>query len=330
MEITRRDFLKYLGASAVALGLGRMPLSQIEAAMAAASDPAVVWLSGASCSGCSVSLLNAVNPTIDQVLLDTVSLKYHNTLMASAGEMAVTAARSSATAGGHILVVEGAVPAGEGGQYCFVWEEDGHPVTMVEAVQGLATNASHIVAVGTCSAFGGIPAAFCGTDVQTLGDFLGRSVVNLPGCPAHPDWIIGTLASLIGGVVPDLDSYGRPLDYYPSQVIHSRCPRRESEEASSFGQANRCLEELGCRGKHSHADCDWRGWNNGENWCIGANGLCIGCTEPSFPAFPLHGEVDDDDHYVGDAAGCVAASPPTAIDDPSPSKVHLPFVSKPN
>jgi hydrogenase small subunit len=326
MEISRRDFLKYTSASAIALGLSRLQLSRIEQVLASAASPPVIWLSGASCSGCSVSFMNAVNPTVDQVLINTVSLKYHSTLMAGAGDLAVKAATTTAEAGGYILVVEGAVPTGDSGQYCYVWDEAGQSVTMADAVRALAGRASHVIAVGTCAAFGGIPAVFCGTDIKGLDEFLGRAVINLPGCPAHPDWIIGALASLLSGTVLTLDNYGRPITYYKGQVIHDRCPRREAEEAERFGQNGYCLEELGCRGPIAHADCDLRLWNNGQNWCIGANGLCIGCTEPNFPDFPLHGEADDEEGSQYGPVECVSepTSPPASGQS---RRVYLPIIT---
>src|SRR5512136_2236981 len=228
MRITRRDFMKYLSASAVTLGLSNLELSKVEQVLAAPSSPPVIWLAGSACTGCSVSFMNAVNPTVDQVLLNTISLKYHSTLMAAAGDLAVSAATSTASQGGYILVVEGAIPTAASGRYCYVWDEGGVSVTMADAVRRLAANASYIAAVGTCASFGGIPSRFCDTGVQSLGTFLGRTVVNLPGCPAHPDWVVGSLVSLIGGTVPALDGNGRPTTYYRSQVIHDRCPRRET------------------------------------------------------------------------------------------------------
>lgn len=293
MEISRRDFVKCLIASGAAMYLSSVPIEQVERALAASNSPAVVWLHGAACTGCSVSLLNAVNPTIDSVLLDTISLKYHPTVMAAAGDAAVQSARSTQASGNYILVVEGAIPTASNGHYCYVWDEGGRSVTMAEAVTSLAANAKAIVAVGTCAAFGGVPAANPATGVMSVQSFLNRPVINLPGCPSHPSWMIGALALLIAGTPPALDQYARPTVFYTPDVIHHRCPRREREEADRFGQDGLCLEELGCKGPRTHADCDIRKWNGGQNWCIGANGLCIGCTEPDFPAFPLHGSTDD-------------------------------------
>ncbi len=286
MEITRRDFLKYIGASAAALGLGSLDLGRVEQALAGSTSPPVLWLQGSACTGCSVSLLNAVNPTVDQVLLNSISLKYHSNLMAAAGDLAVAAARSSQEAGGYTLVVEGAIPTASSGRYCYVWDEGGRSVTMAEAVQSLASKAKHILAVGTCAAYGGIPARYSTASAVGLGAFLGRTVVNLPGCPAHPDWIVGTIVQILSGTMPTLDGSGRPTAYY-EKVIHDRCPRKGQPVAHAFGEDGRCLKGLGCQGPRTHSDCWLRQWNNKQNWCIGANGPCIGCTESRFPSFPL-------------------------------------------
>ena len=291
MDISRRDFLKYVGASLAALGLEATQLTRLEEALAATPRPPVIWLSGAACTGCSVSLLNAVNPTIDEVLTNTVDLRYHSTVMAAAGSLAVQGARSTATAGGYILVVEGAIPTASGGRYCYVWTEGGRHITMGEAVRSLASSAKHVIAVGTCAAYGGVAKAYSTAGAKGVSEFLGRAVLNLPGCPTHPDWIVGTLVQTISGKIPALDGKGRPIAYYKTQAIHDRCPRRGKAEAREFGVGGLCLKALGCDGPRAHADCDLRLWNNKQNWCIGANGFCQACTEPSFPEFPLHKKI---------------------------------------
>ena len=329
MHISRREFLKYVCGSAAAMGLSSLHLTQLETVMADASSPPVVWLSGSSCTGCSVSLLNAVNPTIDEVLINTISLKYHPNVMAAVGDMAVQAARATQQAGGYVLVVEGAIPTASGGKYCYVWDEGDRSVTMVEAVQSLAADAALIVAVGTCASFGGIPSKYGSAGAVGVGSFLGQSVVNLPGCPSHPDWIVGSLVKALTNQPLNLDQHGRPRDYYPSEDLHERCPREDWDDdpapgalddddgdgggsSVTFGIAGACLEDLGCKGKSTHADCDRRLWNNGQGYCIGVNGLCIGCTEPDFPAFPLHRPIS------------VSSVPPVG----GPHKVFLPNIVK--
>ena len=104
-------------------------------------------------------------------------------------------------------------------------------------------------------------------------------VINVPGCPAHPDWMVGTIAHLLNGEIPELDSLGRPREFY-NNLVHDSCPNR--------GRGERCLKPLGCSGQKTRADCPIRQWNpddsgEGTNWCVGAGTPCHGCTEPDFP-----------------------------------------------
>ena len=288
-------------------------------------------LTGSACTGCSVSLINYINSsdqtTIADVLLNTISLKYHPQLSAAAGDLAVGAVRSTQQAGGYVLVVEGSIPTADGGRYCYVWDEGGRSVTMAEAVRSLADNAQYVVAVGTCASFGGVTGAYSGAGAKGVGSFLGRSVVNLPGCPPHPDWIVGSLVKILSGSMPALDSNSRPTSYYTPEVIHERCPREEAEEASQFGQNGYCLGELGCRGPSCHADCDMRKWNNKQGYCIGVNGLCIGCTEPNFPAFPLHTAAS----VSGGATPTpIAGTTPVPVDTPTPGPGGIRTISLPH
>lgn len=52
----------------------------------------VIWLQGAGCTGCSVSVLNSVSPSIKNTLIDEVipgkhvNLRFHPTVMAGAGD----------------------------------------------------------------------------------------------------------------------------------------------------------------------------------------------------------------------------------------------------
>lgn len=302
-QITRRDFLKYLAMSTVAAGFSQSELGRAMQVLAQSNKPPVVWLQGAGCNGCSISLLNSVSPRPDDLLLNSIDLQYHPTLMGAAGNMAVDAVFQALNSGITALVVEGAIPTRHD-RYCTVWETvDGHHVTMRQAVEQFAAVSDYVLAVGSCSAFGGIPARSGDTGASSVSTILpGRAVVNIPGCPAHPDWIIGTIVSILAlGGLPPLDQYNRPRSYFGYRV-HSICPLREREEAHTFGQEGCCLEELGCLGPQTWADCPIRGWNNNVSWCMAAGGLCIGCTEPFFPRLPMHsngdsggGDDDDDD-----------------------------------
>ena len=105
---------------------------------------------------------------------------------------------------------------------------------------------------------------------------------------AHPDWIVGTIASVLLKGLPsadDLDAVLRPKAFY-GQLIHDNCPRRGYFDAGRFARHSGepgCLYELGCKGPVTYADCPTRLWNGGVNWCVGSGAPCIGCVEPGFP-----------------------------------------------
>lgn len=292
MHISRRDFVKYCTQAAAVLGVTAADLASMEAASANPNAPTVLWLEGAGCSGCSVSLLNRISgsapTTVADLLITNVNLAYHPTLMAAAGDMAVGAVQKAYAAGGYVLVVEGAVPTAFGGRTCTAWTyQDGvngpTEETFMDAVLRLSSRAAAVVCVGNCASFGGMSAAPpnpCGAvSVQKL---IGKSTVNIAGCPPHPDWIIWTFVQLLLGKSMPLDSNGRPKGIYGREV-HELCPRREGREANRLGLDGQCLKEVGCRGEETMAPCPVTLWNNGVAWCVGANAPCIGCTEPSFP-----------------------------------------------
>jgi hydrogenase small subunit len=216
--------------------------------------------------------------------------------MAGAGEMVVHALEATAKEkkGGYVLAVDGAIPAGSKADYCVMGERDGNPVNMETRFAELARDALAVLAIGTCAAYGGIAAASpnpsnavsVGKAMESAG--IKKPLVNIPGCPPHPDWIVGTVASVLLGGLPkaaDLDEDLRPLAFY-GKLIHENCPRRayfdEGKFAKKFGDEG-CLYEMGCKGPITHADCPLRKWNNGTNWVIGAGAPCNGCTQPEFP-----------------------------------------------
>ncbi len=289
MRIGRREFLKYCIGSAAALGLPLSALGNLEKAFAAGTLPTVVWLNGANCTGCTVSLANRFSsqaPTdIADLLVNTIDLAFHPNLMGAVGDSAVDILKQ-ATSGDFILAVDGGIPTAFEGNACMVWTENGQEVTALKAVQTLAPKAKAVVSVGTCASFGGVPAGNPNpTGIKSVRDASGRSTINIPGCPTHPDWIVWTVAQLLSGTTVALDSYGRPATLFSSENmnVHERCPRDDSGEAQNFGEEGRCLKELGCKGPRTQADCPVRKWNSGTNWCIGANAMCLGCTESGFP-----------------------------------------------
>ncbi|GIM28091.1 iron hydrogenase [Clostridium polyendosporum] len=292
MKISRREFLKWSVATAVALEL-EFDMGRVNTVLAAETDPPVIWLQGAGCSGCTISMLNVTNPTtIDDVLLNKISMKYNSTIMTSAGESAMQALENAATQynGQFILVVEGAIPTGQSGNYCIIGEQNGTQLTMQQAVLKYGPMAKYVVSAGTCSSFGGVPAAApnatsCTTAKSLLSGKTKNPVVNLPGCPVHPTVLIQTLLDIILTGTPTLDSYSRPTKYYASSV-HSKCPREEAPDANRPGIYG-CYESIGCMGPTCKNVCPSMKWNNGQGWCIGVNYPCVGCANPTFPTNPL-------------------------------------------
>lgn len=292
MTLTRRKFLQICAGSAAAAGASTILCPQVvQALKEKAGNQPIVWLNGQSCTGCSVSLLNAGRPAIAEVLLDIISLDYHETVMASAGElsMGILDTELQDRSGDYILIVEGSIPTGHDGHYCVIGEKDGKATTVLEAVTRMGNAAKAVVAVGSCASWGNIPAAPPNpTDAKPVSEILpDATLINIPGCPPHPDWMVGTLAHVLLYGIPELDALNRPTVFFgPDKIIHDNCERRQYFDKGQFAKNfsdDGCMYELGCKGPITHCDMSTRGWLGGVNWCIRSGGGCIGCTEASHP-----------------------------------------------
>lgn len=262
----------------------------------------LVWLPASACTGCSVSLLNSNDPSVKNILIDQIipgvhiNLRFHPTLMAGSGNQIIQALENTSVEkkGSYILVVDGSIPMAEDGKFCVMGERNGKPVTIATRLEELAQNCLAILAMGTCAAFGGIPAATpnptnCHPVQKVIKDRgIDKPLINIPGCPPHPDWFVGTVANILLNGLPtasDLDDNLRPLAFY-GKLIHENCPRRAYFDEGKFAKKpgeDGCLYELGCKGPITYADCPLRRWNRGTNWVIGAGAPCNGCTQPEFP-----------------------------------------------
>ena len=278
----------------------------------------IVWLQGQGCTGDTVSLISAREPSLVDVLtgilpeVDQIKIAYHPTIMAPWGETALGFLDEipKGTLDPFVLVLEGAVPAkdkaGENGEgyYCAVGEKDGKFITINMMLNTLKDKAAAAVAIGSCAAFGGIPAAKPNpTGAQSLMDFLGKDykstlglpVINVSGCPAPGDNTLKTLAYLAlvaRGVItvpPQLDEHNRPLFLY-GELAHHLCPRAGSlahgKLSKEFGEPY-CMGLLGCKGIITHCNVPRDGFASGINGCPTTGAPCIGCTEPGFPDKPF-------------------------------------------
>jgi hydrogenase small subunit len=308
MELSRRRFLKIIGGSAAAYGLSSLWVPRVAEALeklAKGEIPGnlpVVWFQGQSCAGCSISTLNTVYPDIAEVLTQIISVEFHPNVMAASGDPAIEVLNRivERKAKKFVLVVEGAIPTKAGGGFCTVGEKAGVPLTSEQWIRKLGPAAKAIINVGTCSAFGGIPAAENNpTGAQPVSKIVPKAtMINVPGCPPHPDWVIGTISHVLLFGIPVLDDDSRPKVFYGKNV-HENCERYaffEAEKfASDYGEEG-CYYELGCKGPNSFCDAPLRGWNNGVNTCIKCGSPCIGCVESTFP-----------DHYGDGLYGKIAA-----------------------
>jgi hydrogenase small subunit len=287
-SLSRRSFFELSAKVCAAMGLGAAAIPRLaEAAEELASGNApVLWLQGQSCTGCSVSLLDAEAVAPVQLLTRYISLCFHQTLSGATGHQAVDTVNKMIAAGGYVLVVEGAVPAGMPRACGFGGEPFG--AQLVRAAKA----AKAVLAVGSCASFGGIPAAENNpTGAVSAARYLkdqgvSTPAVLLPGCPCHPDWLLGTVTHILKLGVPPLDELGRPKAFY-SRLIHDQCTRFADYErerfATTFGEEG-CLFKLGCLGPITHTDCSLRLWNGGVNACIRAGAPCIGCGGEQFAA----------------------------------------------
>lgn len=285
--ISRKDFLKLSMAFAGTLSLGT---NMIHAATKGDDNPPLIWLQGSGCNGCSVSTLGVSDPaTIDDVLLNVVNMKFHNTVMALAGQEAMASLDDAATQynGQFILVIEGAIPTGENGAYCIIGTQNGVELTMKDAVAKYGPMAKYVVAAGTCAAFGGVSAASPNDgSVVSVKSFLTNTqnpVVNLPGCPVHPSVTIKALVALLTTGMPALDSENRPLAFYQS-AVHDTCER--FNRADCFKTTGNC-----CDGPDCYNVCSNFKWNG--KYCMKTNYPCYGCANPNFPSNPLITYPDD-------------------------------------
>lgn len=292
--MSRRAFLKYctLMASVVALPAAEIP--KLVESLQAASHPTVIWLSFQECTGCTESLTRAHSPTIEELIFDYLSLDYHHTLQAAAGEAAEAARLETMQqhAGKYLLIVDGSIPTANNGVYSTIAGK-----TNLELLKECAEGAAAIIAVGSCAAFGGLAAATPNpTGAKSVAALMEekliarKPLVNMPGCPPLPIAISGVLVHYLAfGSFPELDALQRPLSIY-GNTVHDRCSRyryyEEEKFAERFGDEGHrkgwCLYKLGCKGPVTHNACSIHKWNQGTSSPVEAGHPCLGCSEPGF------------------------------------------------
>lgn len=252
----------------------------------------VVWVGCGGCDGCTMSVLGATSPTLEELLtgdltnIPSIDL-IHPVLSLESGSEYVSRLEDAASGRLHpfLLVVEGSLfderLAGAG---CFsgLGARGGQPIASEEWILRLAAKAAAVMAIGTCATWGGVPAARGNvTGAMGLSTLLGRGfrsreglpIVNVPGCAPSGDAFIETLAYVflhLAGLVPlELDELGQPRWLYSSSTP------LKSQDLSWRPRV--------VPGDTAKCPVPERGWINRVGGCAAPGGACNGCTRADFP-----------------------------------------------
>jgi len=285
--VSRRDFLKFCTFMAGTLALPASMVPKIAQALESAQRPVAVWLEYQDCAADTEAFLRASNPTVATIILELLSLNYHETIMAAAGHQAEALLEQTVQEGGYIAIVEGSIPTKDNGVYCCVGGR-----TALDILQEVAANAAAVISVGACAVWGGWPAARPNpTGAKGVSDVIkGVPIINLAGCPMNVVNATGTIVYyLTYGSLPDTDEQGRPL-FAHGKRIHDNCERRAHFDAGQYveawdDEASRkgwCLYKMGCKGPETYMNCPTVRYNDGTNWPVGAGHGCVGCAEIGF------------------------------------------------
>jgi hydrogenase small subunit len=288
--VSRRDFVQFCSFVAAYFALPKEAGAEMAAAVEKTLKPSLVWLEFQDCAGNSESLLRASRPTVAEAVLDTISLDYHETIMAAAGKQAEAALAKTLReqVGKCLVVIEGSIPVGANGAFCTIGGR-----SAVQIAREACEHAAGVIAVGTCAAFGGLPAAAPNpTGALSVSAAVPgiKNLVNLPACPMNVENLTALLVYFLTYKRwPPLDRDRRPLFAY-GKSIHDNCERRAHYDAGQYvenwgDQGHRtgyCLFKMGCKGPVTYQNCPVVRWNEATNWPIGCGHPCIGCAEAGF------------------------------------------------
>lgn len=289
--LSRREFLKRCRDISILITGSSLSTPQIADGfmqLLNTDKPNILFIQGQSCSGCTISATYGNETNFIDFIIRTVNLQVHPTLSFSQGEEYLQQMEMMLKEGNYILVIEGSIPTVIKSA-CMI-----NHTPLANLLKSYIPKASLVIALGSCAGSGGIPASnrneTGAVSVKTYMEqhHIQNKLINILGCPAHPDRFMGTVAYHIAtGKIPELTSDLTPEIYY-GKLIHNRCSRFqyfsqdlyldnfEKDKAS-------CLLKKGCRGTITKSDCPSRRWNGGINVCIKSNTPCVGCMHPLWP-----------------------------------------------
>lgn len=178
MAITRRQFIKYVGGAATALGLTELQILELTKALANPNAPKVLWLQGGACTGCTTSFANVITTpavpwvfsyptlkdgasvvvdpiplttTVEDAVIQVIDLHYQQTIQGPSGDLAIQDTAGfglksffpggTNAAGPFVVAVEGVIP---NDKYCTIGRDktDATPyreLGIQEVIQKLAS-----------------------------------------------------------------------------------------------------------------------------------------------------------------------------------------------
>jgi uptake hydrogenase small subunit len=220
--------------------------------------PTLLWIECGACSGESMAILGAEGrgkhgDTLPGFLDEhRVRLLWHPSLSLESPKQAA-ALMSSIVAGEQhltLLCVEGSIIHGPNGTGRFDTFEGR---AKRDVVAELCQRADYVLAMGSCAAFGGIPAAPPNPSESTGLQFTndqpggllradwrsrgGMPVINLSACPVDAATMIETMTSLLDGRGLELDRVGRPSTLKPclSDPLERRCRTADKVGYACYG-----------------------------------------------------------------------------------------------
>jgi len=304
--VSRRHFITFCGKLMVVAPVGlaitnHLSPELVAAEIGKAKRPSVIWLQMQDCTGCTETLLRTSQPDLADLILNVISLDYHETVMAASGHDAELALQDAMKQndGKYVVVVEGAIPTKDEGKYLYLAGRPG-----IDVLKEVTGRAAAVISMGSCASWGGVASTGENPTGSTgvISLIKNKPVVNLPGCPPNPYVLLATVLEYARtGKIPALDEQNRPKFAY-DRLIHDHCPRRPHFDAGRFAtqfgddnhRAGYCLYKLGCKGPVTHAACSTRHFNEVvDAWPIGIGHPCVGCTEQGVVfTTPIHETVN--------------------------------------
>jgi hydrogenase small subunit len=285
---SRREFLYFCSIAVASAGLHASSFGQVVEKFETKPRPPVVWLHFQECTCCSESFIRSSHPIVANIIFDTLSLDYTETLQAASGFQAEKCRDDTIknNKGKYILLVEGSIPMSGDGAYCMIGGKSSEQI-LKEAAEGAAA----IIAWGSCASNGCIQAAKPNpTNATPIHKIIGKPVIKVPGCPPIAEVMTGVVTHiLLFGKIPELDSQGRPKEFY-SRRVHDTCYRRPYYDAGLFVESwdddsarnGYCLYKMGCKGPTTYNACSVTKWNSNLSYPIQSGHGCIGCSEAGF------------------------------------------------